>query len=162
MKWLIYKITVMKFINGFIFSQKQSSKHSSWGRHLEEFLKTSFVFFFRRCLQDVLKTSWSRRIYSPYSYVFRRRLQDVLIKIDILVLAIRSWRCLHDVFKTSSKHFSKTSWRRLAKTSSRHLQDVFKTPCKNVLKTFSRHLQDVLQRCFEDFFKTYHRVKLFA
>ena len=43
----------------------------------EDVLKTSFVFVFRRRLQDVLKTSWSRRIYSPNSYVFRRRLQDV-------------------------------------------------------------------------------------
>ena len=57
----------------------------------EDVLKTSFVFVFRRRLQDVFKTSWSRPIYLSWPYVF------------------------------------KTSSRRLAKTSSRHLQDVFKT-----------------------------------
>ena len=44
-------------------------------------------YVFRRCLQDVFKTSWSRPIYLSWSYVFKtpsRRLQDV--------------------FKTSSRH----------------------------------------------------------
>ena len=41
------------------------SKHSSWWRRFENVLKTSFVFVFRRHLQDVFKTSWSRRICSP-------------------------------------------------------------------------------------------------
>ena len=84
----------------------------------EDFLKTSFVFIFRRRLQDVLiktnmfslalrlqKTSWSRPIYLSWPYVFKtssRRLQDVL------------------------------------KTSSRCLQDIFKTSYKNIFKTFSR------------------------
>ena len=67
------------------------SKHSSWWRRLKDVLMTSFVFVFRRRLQDVFKTSWSRPIYSSWLYVF------------------------------------KTTSRRLAKTSSRHLQDVFKT-----------------------------------
>ena len=31
----------------------------------EDVLKTSFVFVFRRRLEDVFKTSWSRRICSP-------------------------------------------------------------------------------------------------
>ena len=73
-----------------------------------------------------------------------RRLQDVLVKTNIFVLAIR----LQDVFKTFS----------------RRLQDVFKTssrPLQGVFKTSSRHLQDVLQRYLQDFFKTYHQVKLF-
>ena len=39
------------------------SEHSSWWRCLEDVLKTSFVFVFRRRLQDVFKTSWSRPIY---------------------------------------------------------------------------------------------------
>ena len=75
--------------------------------------------------EDVFKTSWSRRIYSPYSYVFTRRLQEVFIKITIFVLVIR----LQDVFKTFSKH----------------LQDVF--------KMFRKRLQDVFKtssRCFQD------------
>ena len=88
-------------------------------------------------LEDVFKTSWSRRIYSPYSYVFRRRLQDVLIKTNIFVLSIR----LQDVFKTFS----------------RRLQDVFKTSCQDVFKTFSRRLQDVLQKRLQDIFKTSSR-----
>ena len=31
----------------------------------EDVLKTSYIFVFRRRLEDVLKTSWSRRICSP-------------------------------------------------------------------------------------------------
>ena len=97
----------------------------------------------KRLDEHVLKTS--------FVFVFRRRLQDVLIKTNIFVLLIR----LHDVFKTFSKRLQdifKTFWRRLAKISSRLLQDVF--------KTFSKHLQDVLQRCPQDAFKTYHQVIL--
>ena len=75
-------------------------------------MKTSFVFVFRRRLQ---KTS-------------SRRLQDVLIKTNILVLVIR----LQDVFKTFSRRLQD-----VFKTSSRHLQDVFKTS--------SGHLQDVFK-----------------
>ena len=70
---------------------------------------------------------------TSFVFVFRRRLQDVLIKTNIIVLVIR----LQDVFKTFS----------------RRLQDVFKTS--------SRRLQDVLQRSLQDVFKTYHQVKLF-
>ena len=96
----------------------------------EDVMKTSFVFVFRRRLdqdeyvrlsltssEDVFKTSWSRPIYLSWPYVF------------------------------------KPSSRRLAKTSSRHLQDVF--------KTFWRRLQDVLQSYLQDVFKIYHQVKLF-
>ena len=91
----------------------------------EDVLKTSFVFVFRRRLQDVLiktnmfalalrlqKTSWSRPIYSSWPYVFKT-----------------SSRRFQDVFKTSSRRF----------------QDVFKTSCKNVFKTSSRRLQDVFK-----------------
>ena len=58
--------------------------------------------------EDVLKTS----------YVFRRRLQDVLVKTNIFVLAI----CLQNVFKTSSRRLQevlKTSSRLPGKISSR-------------------------------------------
>ena len=72
--------------------QSLPSKHSSWWRHLED--------VFRLRLQ---KTSWSRPIYSSWSYVFKT-----------------SSRRFEDVFKQSS--------RRLGKKSSRHLQDVFKMP----------------------------------
>ena len=92
--------------------KSQPGKHSSWWRRLEDVLKASFVFVFKRRPQDVLmktniflliirlqKTSWSRPIYSSCPYVF----------------------------KTSSRHLAKTSSRRLANTSWRHLQDVLKT-----------------------------------
>ena len=62
-----------------------------------------------------------------------RRLQDVLIKINIIVLVIR----LQDVFKTSCQDIFKTSCKNVFKTSSRRLQDVFKTS--------SRHLQDLFK-----------------
>ena len=58
---------------------------------------------------------------------------------------------------SSRRDVFKTSPRRLAKKSSRRLQNVFKTSCE----MSSRHLQDVLQRCLQDFFKTYQHVKLF-
>ena len=97
-----------------------------------------------------------------------RRLQDVLIKINIFVLAIR----LQVVFKTSSRRLVKTSSRHLqdvSKTFWRGLQDIFKMSCPDILKTSSRllaktssrHLQDVLQRCLQNVFKTCHQVKLF-
>ena len=111
------------------------------------------------------------------------RLQDVLVKTNMFVLAIP----LQDVFKTSWSRPICLSWpyvfkkssRRLAKTSSILFQDVFKTSCKNVfkkfwrrlqkssrhlqdvLKTSSRYLQSVLQRYLQDVFKMYHQVKLF-
>ena len=112
----------------------------------EDVLKTSFLFVFRRHLQDVLKTSMtnmfalalrlqktpSRRlgqdIYIPLGHTSSRHLQDVLP------------RCLQDVFKTSS--------RRLAKTSSRHLQDVFITYYQ--VKVF-------LVTQFQDIFETYSK-----
>ena len=54
-------------------------------------IKTSFVFVFRRRLEDVLiKTNM---------FALALRLQDVLVKTNIFVLAI----CLQDVFKTFSR-----------------------------------------------------------
>ena len=123
----------------------------------EEVLKTSFAFVFRRRLQDVLiKTSIFVLVICLQDVfkTFSRRLQDVLP------------RCLQDVFKTSSRHLQdvlKTSSRRLQnvfKTSSRRLQDVFKTFSRrfqDVFKTFSRHFQDVLQKRLQDIFKTSSR-----
>ena len=93
------------------------------------------------------KTSWRRLDQDEYvrlSLTSSRRLQDVLVKTNIFVLAIR----LQDVFKTSS--------RRLAKTSSRHLQDVFKTyyqvkvflvtQFQDIFETYSKRFWDVLLR----------------
>ena len=122
-------------------------------------LKTSFILVFKRRLQDVLiktnifallirlqKTSWSRPIYSSWSYVF---------KTSSRRLAKTSSRRFQDVFKTSCKN--------VFKTSSRRLQDVFKTPSRrlwDVLKTSSRHLQYVLQRCLQSAFRTYNTALL--
>ena len=119
-------------------------------------LKTNFVFVFRTRLQDVFTktnilalliplqmTSWSRPIYSSWSYVFKtysRRIPDVLP------------RRLENIFKASS--------RRLAKTSSGRLQDVllrrFKTyhqvklflltRFQDAFETYSKRVWDVLQR----------------
>ena len=103
----------------------------------EDVLKTSFVFVFRRRLdqdeyvrlsltssKDVFKTSWSRPIYLSWPYVFKM-----------------SSRRFQDFFKTSCKNFFKTSSRRLQdifKTLSRRFEDAFKTSCKDIFKTFSR------------------------
>ena len=107
--------------------------------------------------QDVL----IKTIIFTYSYFFRRLLQDVLIKTNIFTLLIL-------LQKTSSRRLDQDQYirlghmssRRLAKTSSRHLQDVFKTSSRRLAKTSSRRFQDVLQRCLQYLFKTYHRVKL--
>ena len=139
------------------------SKHLSWWIRLED--------IFRLRLQ---KTSWSRRIYSPYSYVFRRRLgQDQYFRLghtssrrfqdlvktpcqDVFKTSCKS------VFKTSSRHLANTSSRHIAKTSSGHLQDffktfwrrpqeVFKTSCKDVFQTFSRRIIKLKCSCKQVF-----------
>ena len=112
--------------------------------------------------EDVFKTSWrrlssssSRRLdqdeYIHLSNTSSRRLQDVLVKTNIFVLAIRLQdvfktfsRRLQDIFKTFSKRLAETSSRRFAKTFSRRLQDVFKTPSRPLAKIF------------QDVFKTYY------
>ena len=80
-----------------------------------------FIFFFREfyyllrywgnpaniCLdEDVLKTS--------FVFVFRRRLQDVLIKTNMFTIRLghMSSRRLQDVFKASSRHLAKISSKR--------------------------------------------------
>ena len=68
----------------------------------EDVLKTSFVFVFTRRLQD------------EYVRLSLTSSEDVLVKTNILVLAV----CLQDVFKTPS--------RRLQDVLQRYLQNVFK------------------------------------
>ena len=84
--------------------------------------------------EDVLKTS--------FVFVFRRRLQDVLIKTNIFAILIR-------LQKTSSRRLDQDQYIPLGHTFSRHFQDIFKTS--------SRHLQDILLRPFQDVFKTSSR-----
>ena len=81
---------------------------------------------------------------TSFVFVFRRRLQDVLIKTNMFALALR---------------LQKTSWSRPIYSSWLY---VFKTSSRRLAKTSSRHLQDVLQGCLQDVLKTYHQVKLFA
>ena len=76
--------------------------------------------------------------------------------LDLLDTDIPSkyFACLHNVFKTSSRHVFKTSSRHVFKTSSRH---VFKTSSRHLQrnnfsssKTSSRRLQDVFARRLQD------------
>ena len=120
-----------------------------------------FTFLYKhpaniRLDEDFFKMSWSRRIPSPCSYIFRRHLQDVLIKADILSLVILfqiSSRRFQDVFKTSTRCLAKMSSRRHKKMFSIHFWNVFKMPsiciiklncsCEHGFKTFSRLIQHV-------------------
>ena len=108
---------------------KNSSKATQPTQQTFALMKTSFVFVFGRCLEDVFKTSSSRWIYC----LNHSSLEDNF-KTSWSRPVYSSWPY---VFKTSS--------RRLTKTSSRRLQNFFKTSCKSVLKTSSRRLQDVLK-----------------
>ena len=79
--------------------------------------------------------SWSRRIHSSWSYVFKRsskRFQDVL-------------------FKTSSRCLAETSSRHLQDVLPRRLQDIFKTSRKNIFKTFSRRIIKLNCSCYHSF-----------
>ena len=116
-------------------------------------IKTSCIPTNTRLDEDVLKTSSSTRIYSPYTSS-----EDVLIKLNILVLVIRlqdillrriqnvfktSLRRFEDVFKTSSTHFEN-----VFKTSSRCLQNVFRISSRRIIilvNTFSRYLRDIFK-----------------
>ena len=73
--------------------------------------------------------------------------------------------CLHNVFKTSSRHLHDMSWRRLQDMSSRRLEDVFSVTIfllprnlEDVLKAssrrFARCLQEVFKTSLQDVFKT--------
>ena len=83
--------------------------------------------------EDVFKTSWSRRIYSPDSYVFRRRLQDVSkTSSRHLQDVFKMFRKrLQDVFKTSSRCFQDVncSWYHNFKRPSRRIQNVSEMYC---------------------------------
>ena len=117
---------------------------TSWWRRLEDVLKTSFVFVFRRRLdQDEyvgLSLTSSEDVFKTSS---RRLGQD-----QYICLGHMSSRRLQDVFKSSSRPLQG-----VFQTSSRRFQDVFKMS--------SRHLQDFLQRHLQDGFKAYHQVSLF-
>ena len=114
------------------------------------------------CLdKDVLKTS--------LVFVFRRRLQGVLIKTSIFALLIRLQKT-----KTSSSRRTYSSWSYVFKSSSRRFLDVFKTSSRrfqDIFKTSSSRLQDIfktfsrrttvlgntISRRFRDVYKTFLR-----
>ena len=100
-----------------------------------------------------------------FVFIFRKRLQNVLIKTSIFALLIclqkTSSRSLQDVFQTSCQDVFKTFSRRLAKTFqdifkmscqdvSKTSSNVFETSCKIVLKTFTRRLAKMSSRRFQD------------
>ena len=81
----------------------------------------------------------------------------------------KSFVCLQDVFKRSSRHVFKTSSRRLerknfssSKTSWRRLQDVFKTCLQDVFKTSWKtktcYAEDVLKTSSRHVLKTFLRL----
>ena len=110
-------------------------------------MKSSWRLLSSSSSEDVFKTSWSRRMYSPYSYVFRWGLQDVFIKTKIFLLVIRLQDVLRKRLEGNFKAFS-THLQDIFKTSPKLLQDVlqkrlpdnFKTSCKDVFKAFSRRI----------------------
>ena len=69
----------------------------------EDVLKTSFVFVFKSRLQDVLMET------NIFLLIIRRRVQDVLVKTNIFGLSIR----LQDVLKIHLEDIFTTFWRRL-------------------------------------------------
>ena len=131
---------------------------NSWGNSYIHFLviiqqtfvlmKTSWRRLSFPSSEDVLKSSWSRPIYSANSYLFRRPLPDVLKTSSIRLQDVLP-RHLRKVFKASSRRLVKTFF----KTSLRHLQED--------LRTSSRRLQNVLQRSLQDVLKMYHQIKPF-
>ena len=130
-------------------------------------MKTSWWRLSSLSSEDVFKMSSSRRTYSLYSYVFRRRLdQDQYISLGHTFsrrLQDFLQKRLQDIFKTFSRRLQdafKTSSRRVQDVLPRRLQDIFKTPSRrfqDVFKMFSRRLQDVFKASCQDVFKTSSR-----
>ena len=89
----------------------------------EDGLKTSFLFAFRRRLEDVLIKTNMFALALRLQKTSSRRLQDVLVKTSIFLLAIR----LQDVFKMFS----------------RRLQDVLQKRLPDIFKASSRRFEDV-------------------
>ena len=124
-----------------------------WCRRLED--------VFRLCLQ---KTSSRRHDQDKYIHLIHASSEDVFKT---------SW--LRPIYSFGPYDFKRSS-RRLAKTSSRHpqdvlktssrclqdvlktsCQDVFKTSCKNVFKASSKRVQDIFKTSCKDVFKTFSR-----
>ena len=111
----------------------------------ENVLRTSWRHLSSSSSEDVFKMSWSKRIYSPYSHVFRRRLQDVFRT---------SWS--RPIYSSWS-YVLKTSCQYVFKTSSRRLQDVLQKRLQDIFKMSSRRFEDVFKTSSKDIFKTFSR-----
>ena len=107
------------------------------------FSTTSFQHYsyvFRKRLQDVFKTS-------------SKRIQDVLVKTNIFILLIHlqktSSRRFQDVLPRRLQNALKTSCENVFQASAKHLpktfQDVFRMSSRSLAKTSWRHLQDVFK-----------------
>ena len=108
----------------------------------EDFLKTSFVFAFRKRLQDVLiKTNIFAILIRLRKTSSRRRDQDQYIR-----LGHTSSRHFQDIFKTSSRRLAKMSLKSLEDVLQKRLQDIFKTSYQDVFKTSSRRLAKTSSR----------------
>ena len=96
-----------------------------------------------------IMTSQSRRIYMPWSYVFTRRLQGVLIKTIIYssssYLLKTSSRRFQDIFRTSSRCLQNVLQKLLQDIFKTSFQDVSKTSCKDTFETSSRRFQGVFK-----------------
>ena len=101
-----------------------------------------------RLYEDILKTS--------VVLVFRRRLQDVLIKTNIFALVI-------NLDKTSSRHLQNVlvntnifaSWPYAFKTFSRRFQDVLPRSLQDIFDTSSRHRKEVFNTPYKSVFKRF-------
>ena len=86
--------------------------------------------------EDVCKTSSRHLDQGEYIGVSYTSSEDVLIKTNIFVLAMR----FQDVLKTSARRLAKTSSRRYQDIFKKSLRHIFKTSCKDVFKMFSRRI----------------------
>ena len=126
----------------------------------EDISKTSWWDLFSSSSEEVLKTSSRRLDQGKYIRLSHSSSEDVLFKTNMLALLIR----LQYVFKT---YGFKTYSRRLKNVFKTSCKDVLprhllKTSSKRLAKTSWRHIEDALQRCLQDILKTYHQVKLSA
>ena len=85
------------------------------------------------------KTSWRRLDQDEYVRLSLRSSEEVLVKTNISVLAIR----LQDVFKTSSRH--------LQDVLPRHLQDVLQWYLQDIFKKYHQIKLFLLTRLWEAF-----------
>ena len=100
----------------------------------EDVLKTFSRRLSSSSSKAVLKTTWSRRKYSPQSYAFRRRLQQVL--------------------KTSWSRTIYSSWPYVFKTSSRRIQDLLQRYLQDIFKTYHQ-IKLLMSTCLRDVFNTF-------